>query len=213
MRLFRIRNSRVIILLLLLIAFSGVGIKIYLNNQKLDLPSKEFVYNIDNNRMYLELEDYVVEENIITHKATGASRRIFTDEFGKYEKVLNIYGDGNKIYYGTNKGFFCYDVENDTTKCIYEHLVKPIEIEVFDVRVFYRVMSREEIETYAETYVIYDNRLIIDTNKAVLMYDGKDTKELVRGDYSLISYENGVLTLRKYYSDGDKGYEDIEIRL
>ena len=69
---------------------------------------------------------------------------------------------------------------------------------MFDVVVYYKAVSRQEIETNATNYIMYDGKLYIVTNRDVRVYDGKKTKIILKGEYVLDDYHNGRMELVKY---------------
>ena len=69
---------------------------------------------------------------------------------------------------------------------------------MFDVVVYYKAVSRQEIETNATNYIMYDGKLYIVTNRDVRVYDGKKTKIILKSEYVLDDYHNGRMELVKY---------------
>ena len=120
---------------------------------------------------------------------------------------------GNTLYYGDMEKFCSYNIDTDTTTVIYELATKPKEVKVFDVVVYYRSVSRQEIETRAADYVMYNGRLYIVTNRDVRVYDGKKTEIVLKGEYVLQDYHDGRMQLVKYNNNTGEVEKTCELEL
>jgi lipopolysaccharide export system protein LptA len=120
---------------------------------------------------------------------------------------------GNTLYYGDMEKFCSYNIDTDTTTVIYELATKPKEVKVFDVVVYYRSVSRQEIETMAADYVMYKGRLYIVTNRDVRVYDGKKTEIILKGEYVLEDYHDGRMSLVKYNNNTGGVEKTCELEL
>lgn len=202
------RHYRIILVVVCLVLICVVAVAKFKESNEFYLPDYDFVYDTDYHSEY-ELDDYKIyvkesengTEYLVEHKETGATRSLFNNPFEPSQYIFSIVTYENKVYYGTGEGFYCYDVDSDTTTKVYSHITKPISVVVFDVTVYFRAITRTEIETYVQNYIISNGNLIICTNRGVLKYDGKSTKELLKGNYNVISCSDGVLKLQNYCVD------------
>lgn len=208
MKRFLRKYYRIILALLCVSMLIGTAVWHYRENSGLKLPDCDFVYDEENFVNEYELDDYELfwaaesEQYKLRDKKTGAVRRLFNDPFStRINHIHSIVTYGNRVYYGSDNTFYCYDADTDTTTTVYSLVNKPVSIELFDVRVFYRAVSRDEIETQVLKFIISDGNLIIGTDRDIRKFDGKDTKVLLKGRYYIRSYRDGVLKLQKYYFD------------
>ena len=196
---------RIVICIIMLIMLTSC---IYMVNTKnAIIPDNSFEYDFKSKQTdsYVELDDYVITYNSdrkcyeITDKETQAKRRLFNEMTdGGHVMAGSMTSQGNTLYYGDVEKFCSYNIDTDTTTVIYQLATKPKEVKVFDVVVYYKAVSRQEIETNATNYIMYDGKLYIVTNRDVRVYDGKKTKIILKGEYVLDDYHNGRMELVKY---------------
>lgn len=208
------RNCRAIFVFSFLLVLVVILFIEYRSSKDINLPNVEFTYDYYGHKTKYELDDYIVEEKfvdngkkyILTEKNTGATRTLFNDPFMEDRDIGDIVTYGNKFYYSRESDFYCYDIDTDTITKIYSHFKAPIKVEVFDVRVYYKSISYEEIETYVNSYIIYKGDLLVCTNRAILRYDGRSTETLIRGEYYVERFEDGILTMytESYYNSNNE---------
>ena len=212
---------RVLMLIAVLIAALSVCICV-VNRSNVHIPDADFAYDFKSKltNSYVELDDYTVAYNNdkkcyeITDKETGAKRQLFNEMSDSGRMIAgHMTSHGNTLYYGDMEKFCSYNIDTDTTTVIYELTTKPKEVKVFDVVVYYRSVSRQEIETRAADYVMYKGILYIVTNRDVRVYDGKKTEVVLKGEYVLEDYHDGRMQLVKYNNNTGKVEKTCELEL
>ena len=212
---------RVLMLIAVLIAALSVCICV-VNRSNVHIPDADFAYDFKSKLTdsYVELDDYTVTYNNdrkcyeITDKETGAKRKLFNEMSDNGRVVAGpMTSHGNILYYGDMEKFCSYNIDTDTTTVIYELATKPKEVKVFDVVVYYRSVSRQEIETRAADYVMYNGRLYIVTNRDIRVYDGKKTEIVLKGEYVVHDYHDGRMQLVKYNNNTGGVEKTCELEL
>lgn len=217
------KKAVVRVLMLIAVLIAALSVCIYVvNHSNVHIPDTDFVYDFQSKLTdsYVELDDYTVAYNNdrkcyeITDKETGAKRQLFNEMSDSGRVVAGpITSHGNTLYYGDMEKFCSYNIDTDTTTVIYELATKPKEVKVFDVVVYYRSVSRQEIETRAADYVMYNGRLYIVTNRDVRVYDGKKTEIVLKGEYVLQDYHDGRMQLVKYNNNNGEVEKTCELEL
>lgn len=200
---------------IVMLCFLAVCVAIFISYEKstkLDLPDCEFAYDIESNPTTYELDDYILTvegfDYEIVHKETGAKRKFLNNPFDdKHYRIYSVETYQNKVYYGIDGyGFYCYDADKDLTTAVYKDLslrLKSSVITLFDVVVFRRAVTRTEIETYISNYFIYNGNLVIVTNRNIAVYNGKSERELLKGEYRVDCFKDGVMELSTFTKDGE----------
>ena len=217
------KKAVVRVLMLIAVLIAALSVCIYVvNHSNVHILDTDFAYDFKSKLTdsYVELDDYTVAYNNdrkcyeITDKKTGAKRQLVKE---MSDSGLMIAGSmtshGNTLYYGDMEKFCSYNIDTDTTTVIYELATKPKEVKVFDVVVYYRSVSRQEIETMAADYVMYKGRLYIVTNRDVRVYDGKKTEIILKGEYVLEDYHDGRMSLVKYNNNTGGVEKTCELEL
>ena len=202
------KKAVVRVLMLIAVLIAALSVCVYVvSHRNVHIPDEDFAYDFQSKQTdsYVELDDYTVEYNNdrkcyeITDKETGAKRQLFNEMSDSGRMIAGpMTSHGNTLYYGDMEKFCSYNIDTDTTTVIYELATKTKEVKVFDVVVYYRSVSRQEIETRAADYVMYYGRLYIVTNRDVRVYDGKKTGVVLKGEYVLQDYHDGRMQLVKY---------------
>ncbi len=196
---------RALIVLLCLLAVCAAVFINYRESTKLDLPDRNSEYDSEAPSHTYEMDDYILltEDGFdyeIVHKETGAKRKLLNDPFDKgHHSIYSVSTYQNKVYYGLDgDGFFCYDADKDTTEAIYKDLYLRLDsyvITLFDVVVFRRAVTTTEIEKHVTGYFIYNGNLVVVTDKNIFIYDGKSERELLKGNYSVDRFKDGIMEL------------------
>lgn len=217
------KKAVVRVLMLIAVLIAALSVCIYVvNHSNVHIPDTDFVYDFQSKLTdsYVELDDYTVEYNNdrkcyeITDKETGAKRQLYNEMSDSGRMIAGpMTSHGNTLYYGDMEKFCSYNIDTDTTTVIYELATKPKEVKVFDVVVYYRSVSRQEIETRAADYVMYNGRLYIVTNRGVRVYDGKKTEIVLKGEYVLQDYHDGRMSLVKYNNNTGVVEKTCELEL
>ena len=217
------KKAVVRVLMLITVLIAALSVCIYIvNRSNVHIPDADFAYDFKSKLTdsYVELDDYTVAYNNdrkcyeITDKETRAKRQLFNELSDSGHMVSGaMTSHGNTLYYGDMEKFCSYNIDTDTTTVIYELATKPKEVKVFDVVVYYRSVSRQEIETRAADYVMYNGRLYIVTNRDVRVYDGKKTEIVLKGEYVLQDYHDGRMQLVKYNNNTGEVEKTCELEL
>lgn len=217
------KKAVVRVLMLITVLIAALSVCIYIvNRSNVHIPDADFAYDFKSKLTdsYVELDDYTVAYNNdrkcyeITDKETRAKRQLFNELSDSGHMVSGaMTSHGNTLYYGDMEKFCSYNIDTDTTTVIYELATKPKEVKVFDVVVYYRSVSRQEIETRAADYVMYNGRLYIVTNRDVRVYDGKKTEIVLKGEYVLQDYHDGRMSLVKYNNNTGVVEKTCELEL
>lgn len=200
---------------IVLLCFLAVCAAIFVNYEKstrLDLPDCNSVYDIKNIPKAYELDDYILTtegmDYEIVHKETGAKRKLLNDPFDDRHYIIScVETDRNKIYYGLDGyGFYCYDADKDLTTVLYKDNTlrwKSSVIKLFDVVVFQKAITSTEKETNVSHYLIYNGNLIIVTNRNITIYNGKSERELLKGNYRVDRFKDGIMELSTFTKDSE----------
>lgn len=217
------KKAVVRVLMLIAVLIAALSVCIYVvNHSNVHILDTDFAYDFKSKLTdsYVELDDYTVAYNNdrkcyeITDKETGAKRQLFNEMSDSGRIIAGpMTSHGNTLYYGDMEKFCSYNIDTDTTTVIYELATKPKEVKVFDVVVYYRSVSRQEIETMAADYVMYKGRLYIVTNRDVRVYDGKKTEIILKGEYVLEDYHDGRMSLVKYNNNTGGVEKTCELEL
>lgn len=217
------KKAVVRVLMLIAVLIAALSVCIYVvNHSNVHILDTDFAYDFKSKLTdsYVELDDYTVAYNNdrkcyeITDKETGAKRQLFNEMSDSGRMIAGpMTSHGNTLYYGDMEKFCSYNIDTDTTAVIYELATKPKEVKVFDVVVYYRSVSRQEIETMAADYVMYKGRLYIVTNRDVRVYDGKKTEIILKGEYVLEDYHDGRMSLVKYNNNTGGVEKTCELEL
>ena len=162
------KKAVVRVLMLIAVLIAALSVCVYVvSHRNVHIPDEDFAYDFQSKQTdsYVELDDYTVEYNNdrkcyeITDKETGAKRQLFNEMSDSGRMIAGpMTSHGNTLYYGDMEKFCSYNIDTDTTTVIYELATKTKEVKVFDVVVYYRSVSRQEIETRAADYVMYNGR-------------------------------------------------------
>ena len=217
------KKAVVRVLMLIAVLIAALSVCVYVvSHRNVHIPDEDFAYDFQSKQTdsYVELDDYTVAYNNdrkcyeITDKETGAKRQLFNEMFDSGRMIAGpMTSHGNTLYYGDMEKFCSYNIDTDTTTVIYELATKTKEVKVFDVVVYYRSVSRQEIETRAADYVMYNGRLYIVTNRDVRVYDGKKTEIVLKGEYVLEDYHDGRMSLVKYNNNTGGVEKTCELEL
>ena len=217
------KKAVVRVLMLIAVLIAALSVCVYVvSHRNVHIPDEDFAYDFQSKQTdsYVELDDYTVEYNNdrkcyeITDKETGAKRQLFNEMSDSGRMIAGpMTSHGNTLYYGDMEKFCSYNIDTDTTTVIYELATKTKEVKVFDVVVYYRSVSRQEIETRAADYVMYNGRLYIVTNRDVRVYDGKKTGVVLKGEYVLQDYHDGRMQLVKYNNNTGEVEKTCELEL
>ena len=217
------KKAVVRVLMLIAVLIAALSVCVYVvSHRNVHIPDEDFAYDFQSKQTdsYVELDDYTVEYNNdrkcyeITDKETGAKRQLFNEMSDSGRMIAGpMTSHGNTLYYGDMEKFCSYNIDTDTTTVIYELATKPKEVKVFDVVVYYMSVSRQEIETRAADYVMYNGRLYIVTNRDVRVYDGKKTGVVLKGEYVLQDYHDGRMQLVKYNNNTGEVEKTCELEL
>lgn len=191
-------HVKAFVIILLISAVAVVLIRTVKNSQKLN-GSSDCIY--DSSVSEWKLDDYVVARNekgiyCLTNVKTGATKPLFNDPLKNTQySPSKISVSGNKVYFLNRRILYCYDADKDSVEEIYEYKLG-YYLKVFDVIVFHRLFTPEVREAQLENMFVARGNVVIVKDTGIDIYDGRKTTTIISGEYSVLSYKDGIMKYR-----------------